>query len=91
MTKVFCDITSCKYNNSCCSSPSDKKEKECYCTREYIKFSVDDAMCSTECKHFEEDTEKEIECRHCQIDKYGGIKLRKPIEFEECDIEEFKF
>lgn len=91
MTKILCDITGCKYNNSCCSSPSEDKNDKCYCTKELVQFKVDDSMCSMTCEDFEENIEKDIECSDCQINKYGGIKLHPYIEFEEYDIKNYKF
>lgn len=91
MTKVFCDMTSCKYNNSCCASPSETQEKNCYCTKDFIKIAVDVELSSIDCSHFEEDYDKEIECRNCQIDKHGAIRIYNNIQFEECNIKDFKF
>ena len=89
MTKVECDLTGCKYNSSCCTSPSDNKKS--YCTKEYIQLEMDHDICQLDCSMFEPDVEKDIECRHCQIQKYGGIKLMKALNFDECDFTEFKF
>lgn len=89
MTKIICDLTGCKYNSSCCTSPASNKE--CYCTKESIKLKVDEEMCQLDCSMFEEDMSKDIECRHCQIRKYGGIKLVKDIKFEENHPSEYKF
>ena len=52
---------------------------------------MDDEMCQLDCAMFEESTDKPIECRHCQIRKYGGIKLMREIKFEECSPSEYKF
>ena len=89
MTKILCDITGCKYNSSCCTSPDENKE--CYCTKESIKLHMDDEMCQLDCAMFEESTDKAIECRHCQIRKYGGIRLIREKKFEECSPSEYKF
>lgn len=89
MTKVICDLTGCKYNSSCCTSPAEGKEY--YCTKESISLEIDPEMCQLDCSSFEESTDKEIECRHCQIEKYGGIRLTKEMKFEKCDSTEFKF
>ena len=89
MTKVICELTGCKYNSSCCTSPADNKEY--YCTKELIKLSVDEEICQLDCSMFEEDTEKEIECKSCQIKKYGGIRIPKDVKFEVTEVDSFKF
>lgn len=88
MTKVICELTGCKYNSSCCTSPSDSKK--CYCTKEEIKLDVDPEIYQLDCSMFKEDLDKLIECRECQIDKYGGIRLMKEVKFEASNIEDFK-
>ena len=65
MTRILCDMTGCKHNNSCCLSTAEKS----YCTKEEVHFTVDEAMCQLECSNFEESMEKEVECRNCQIQK----------------------
>lgn len=87
MTKILCDMTGCKHNNSCCLSSA----KDSYCTKENIHFTVDEAMCQLECANFEETMEKEVECRDCQIHKYGGIKLHRKIDFECQPSDKFNF
>ena len=88
MTKVLCEMTGCKYNNSCCLSSA----KNGYCTKEAISFRVDQEMCQLECEMFEEDLgTKEVECQACQIQKYGGIRLPRKLNFEQQSIENFKF
>lgn len=89
MTKVICELTGCKYNNSCCTSPSENKE--CYCTKESINLEVDLEMSQLDCSSFEEGIDKPVECHDCQIEKYGGIKLPKKMTFEETDIKDIKF
>lgn len=89
MTKVICELTGCKHNSSCCTSPAEGKE--CYCTKESVKLEIDSEICQLDCVMFEEGTDKEIECRHCQIDKYGGIKIPKDISFEDCSSKDFKY
>lgn len=89
MTKILCDLTGCKYNSSCCTSPAGGKE--CYCTKDSIKLEIDSEMCQLDCAMFEEAMDKEIECRHCQIQKYGGIRLAKDFKFEEYNSTEYKF
>ena len=79
MTKVICELTGCKFNSSCCTSPADGKE--CYYSE----------ICQLDCSMFEEGTEKEVECRHCQIEKYGGIRLPREISFENCECQDFKY
>lgn len=85
MTKILCDMTGCKYNNSCCLSSAENS----YCTKEDIHISVNQEIYQLECLMFEEDMEKEVECQSCQIKKYGGIKLPKKIFFENKDSSEF--
>lgn len=89
MTKVICDLTGCKYNSSCCTSPAE--DKECYCTKDSVKLEIDPEMCQLDCSMFEESTDKDVECRHCQIEKYGGIRLSKEVKFEDCTSTDFKF
>lgn len=79
MTKVLCDLTGCKYNSSCCSSPAGSGH---YCNKEEINLIIDSEICTLDCDNFEEDLTKEIECKNCQIEKYGGIKLSPTISFE---------
>lgn len=79
MTKVLCDLTGCKHNSSCCTCPSGSGH---YCTKEEINLIIDPEICQMDCNNFEEDYEKEVECRNCQIDKYGGIKLATHLDFE---------
>ena len=45
MTKIICDLTGCKYNSSCCTSPAENKE--CYCTKDSIKLEIYDEMQQT--------------------------------------------
>lgn len=71
MTKVKCSLTGCKYNSSCCTSPSDSIE--CFCTKQNINLVIDEYEFN--CENFEEDYSKEVECTKCQILKYGGIRL----------------
>lgn len=87
MTKIICDMTGCKYNNSCCLSSADKS----YCTKDKVHFTINQEICQIECAMFEEDMEKEVECKDCQIKKYGGIKLLKKVFFDEADINNLKF
>lgn len=88
MTKILCEMTGCKHNDSCCLSSA----KNGYCTKEQISFRVDQEMCQLECAMFEEDFDtKEVECQACQIQKYGGIRLPKRISFEHSSTEDFKF
>ena len=87
MTRILCDMTGCKHNGSCCLSTANKS----YCTKEEVHFTVDEAMCQLECSNFEESMEKEVECRNCQIQKYGGIKLQRKINFEHQPIDKFSF
>lgn len=86
MTKVICQMTDCKYNSSCCSSPHESVKT--YCTKENISLVIDEDLCQLECKEFQygEDTKK-VECEKCQILKYGGIKINKPISFDIHNIE----
>lgn len=88
MTRINCELTGCKYNSSCCTSPAEGKKS--YCTKAEIDLIVDPDIYQLDCSMFEEDNEKAIECRECQIDKYGGIKLMKEIKFENSTIEDFK-
>lgn len=88
MTKVICDLTGCKFNSSCCTSPVEGKD--CYCTKDSIKLEIDSEICQLDCSMFKEGTKKEIECRQCQIKKYGGIKIPREINFENCSCEDFK-
>ena len=44
MTRILCDMTGCKHNNSCCLSTAEKS----YCTKEEVHFTVDEAMCQLE-------------------------------------------
>lgn len=87
MTKVLCDITGCKYNDSCCLSSA----KESYCTKDKVHFKVDQEISQLECAMFEEAMDKEVECNSCQIKKYGGIRLPRKISFERRDSDEFTF
>lgn len=87
MTKIICDMTGCKYNNSCCLSSATNS----YCTKDQVHFTIDQEICQIECKMFEEDMNKEVECKDCQIIKYGGIKLPKKISFESTDLDNFDF
>lgn len=81
MTKVKCDMTDCKYNSSCCSSPCNSAES--FCTKESIALVIDEEMNQLECDSFEPTFDKPIECNKCQMQKYGGIKLNKEkIQFE---------
>lgn len=80
MTKVKCDLTGCKYNSSCCSSPHDSVET--YCTKNDIKLVVDEIYCSMDCNEYIDEYTKEVECKSCQIKKYGGIKFRNKINFK---------
>lgn len=81
MTKVKCDMTDCKYNSSCCSSPCNSAES--FCTKESIALVIDEEMNQLECSCFEPTFDKLIECNKCQMQKYGGIKLNKEkIQFE---------
>ena len=89
MTKVICELTGCKFNSSCCTSPADGKE--CYCTKDAIKLEIDSEICQLDCSMFEEGTEKEVECRHKKKKKYGGIKLPREISFENCECQDFKY
>ena len=81
MSKIICDMTGCRYNSSCCTSPSDRVE--CTCTLDSVYLQVDDEF---HCSNFEEDYDKEVECTRCQIAKYGGIKLNSHLN--ELDFEE---
>lgn len=87
MTKILCDMTGCKYNDSCCLSPFG----ETYCTKDKVQFSVNQESCQLECRQFTEEMDKEVECTSCQIQKYGGIRLPKKINFEQKDIDKFTF
>ena len=89
MTKVICELTGCKFNSSCCTSPADIKE--CYCTKNIIKLEIDSEICQLDCSMFEEGVEKEVECRYCQIEKYGGIKLPRELNFDNCDYKDLKY
>lgn len=73
MTKVRCDLTGCKFNSSCCTSPH--KDMETICTKETISLYIDEDIHQLDCKEFTEDFEKPIECNRCQLKKHGGIKL----------------
>lgn len=84
MTKVTCQMTNCKYNSSCCSSPHDSVDT--YCKKEDISLIIDEELCQLECACFEEVYDKEVECNKCQILKYGGIKLNNP-KFDIHNIE----
>lgn len=86
MTKILCEMTGCKYNDSCCLSSI----KDGYCTKEAVSFRVDQEMCQLECAMFEEELDsKEVECQSCQIQKYGGIKLPTRINFEYSSSDKF--
>lgn len=80
MTKVYCDLTACKYNNSCCVISHN--DNECYCTKDIILLKIDEELNTQECDMFEINNDKEIECNKCQLKKYGGIKVPKKISFE---------
>lgn len=80
MTKVKCDLTGCKYNSSCCSSPHDSVDT--YCTKESITLVVDEDFCSMDCKEYEDEYCKEVECKTCQMKKYGGIKFPSKFNFK---------
>lgn len=87
MTKILCDMTGCKYNNSCCLSPAENS----YCTKDEVHFTMNEEMYQLECAAFEENVEKEVECQNCQIKKYGGIKLPKKISFEKKESNNLDF
>ena len=80
MTKIKCDLTGCKYNSSCCSSPHANADT--FCTKEEIYLAVDEEMQLFDCKNFEEDYDKAVECNRCQMLKYGGIKMNTFMNFE---------
>lgn len=81
MTEIKCDMTGCKHNSSCCSSPNSKADT--FCTKDKVYFYIDEEVCQLECSGFEEDHDKAIECNKCQMIKYGGIKIkRENIKFE---------
>lgn len=88
MPKVICDITSCKYNSSCCCCP-DETER-CECTKDSIKIEFNENH-GVDCSSYEESTKKETECKKCQIKKYGSIKIDKPIEFTIIDPNDAQF
>lgn len=88
MTKILCDMTGCKYNDSCCLSSA---QNNYYCTKDEVHFSVNEESCQIECMQFTEAMDKEVECTSCQIKKYGGIRLPKKIHFEQKDVDKFTF
>ena len=75
MSEVLCDMTSCKYNSSCCQSPHESIKT--YCTNKKINLIISEEIQCLECAQYEANYDKEIECKMCQIKKYGGIKLQK--------------
>lgn len=81
MTEIKCDMTGCKHNSSCCSSPNPNSDT--FCTKNKVHFFIDEEVLQLECDGFEEDLNKPIECNKCQMIKYGGIKIkRETIKFE---------
>lgn len=78
MTKIICDFTSCVNNSSCCCAP--KEDQEHYCTADKMKLGLDEDH-MVKCYNYEEDYEKPIECKKCQIKRYGALPIEKPIEF----------
>lgn len=82
MTVIKCDMTDCKHNTSCCSSPHGKVET--ICTASNVHFFIDEEASQLECSCFEENFDKPVECNMCQMLKYGGIKInRNYVKFEE--------
>lgn len=77
MTKIKCDLTGCKYNNSCCSSPCDSADNTCSLDCIELVITEDNEFT---CKNLEEDYDKEVECITCQVNKYGGIKLNSYLD-----------
>lgn len=81
-TKVNCSFTSCKYNSSCCVSPTNPNT---YCTLKEINLEFNEECGIMECVQFEEDYNKLFECINCQLEKYGDIELDADFEFIEVD------
>lgn len=75
MTVVRCDMTGCKHNSSCCSSPANNVDT--ICTLSEIGITINEEISQIECSHFEEDFDKAIECTKCQMKKYGAISIKK--------------
>lgn len=75
MTVIRCDMTGCKHNSSCCTSPA--RTVEAICTKKDIDLKIDEEICQIECSSFEEDFDKPIECTKCQMKKYGAISMKK--------------
>lgn len=88
MTKVKCEMTSCSHNSSCCLSPCEGHDY--YCTKDDITINLDENH-MVQCEDHTMELEKPIECVHCQIAKYGFVKLEKPIDFEIIETDESDF
>ena len=59
MSEVLCDMTSCKYNSSCCQSPHESIKT--YCTNKKINLIISEEMQCLECAQYEANYDKEIE------------------------------
>lgn len=83
MSEVLCDMTSCKFNSSCCQSPCN--DVKAYCTKEKISLIISEEMQCLECAQYEANFTKEVECKACQLKKYGSIKLQRDNYDFVCD------
>lgn len=86
LTKIKCDFTSCKYNESCCTSPRGENAEYTYCTKEEVHFQIKGANCR--CDSFRFDYSKDIQCPDCQMIEKGVLTTDLgPIEDTDLELE----